>query len=68
VQQAIENSKTRKEGVEPSALEKLLQRDPNPLRAVVMALDMLMAGIDTVPKYIYLYEYDENFLNEILLC
>jgi hypothetical protein len=48
VQQAIENSKSRKEGVEPSALEKLLQRDPNPLRAVVMALDMLMAGIDTV--------------------
>jgi cytochrome P450 family 12 len=53
VQQAIENSKSRKEGVEPSALEKLLQRDPNPTRSVIMALDMLMAGIDSVTKYIY---------------
>ncbi|XP_059488352.1 cytochrome P450 12b1, mitochondrial-like [Neocloeon triangulifer] len=32
---------------EPSALERMLGRDPNPTRAVVMALDMLAAGIDT---------------------
>jgi hypothetical protein len=48
VQQAIERSKNRPEGTEPSALERLLKRDPNPTRAVIMALDMLMAGIDTV--------------------
>ncbi|XP_059479866.1 probable cytochrome P450 301a1, mitochondrial [Neocloeon triangulifer] len=47
VQQAIERSKSRPEGTEPSALERLLARDPNPTRGVIMALDMLMAGIDT---------------------
>jgi Cytochrome P450 len=51
VQQAMERSKNRPEGTEPSALERLLKRDPNPTRAVIMALDMLMAGIDTVIKY-----------------
>ncbi|XP_065349171.1 probable cytochrome P450 301a1, mitochondrial isoform X1 [Cloeon dipterum] len=47
VLQAIERSKSRPADQEPSALERLLKRDPNPLRAVIMALDMLMAGIDT---------------------
>jgi len=51
VQQAMERLKNRPEGTEPSALERLLKRDPNPTRAVIMALDMLMAGIDTVIKY-----------------
>jgi len=48
VQQAIERSKLRNEDTEPSALERLLKKDPNPTRAVVMALDLMMAGIDTV--------------------
>ncbi|XP_065349179.1 probable cytochrome P450 301a1, mitochondrial isoform X2 [Cloeon dipterum] len=47
VLQAIEWSKSRPANQEPSALERLVKRDPNPTRAVVMALDMLMAGIDT---------------------
>jgi len=52
VLQAIERSKSRTEETEPSALERLLKRDPNPSRAVIMAIDMLMGGIDTVrPKY-----------------
>jgi hypothetical protein len=33
---------------ELTVLEKLLIRDPNPKTAVVMALDMMLAGIDTV--------------------
>jgi hypothetical protein len=33
---------------EMSVLEKLLLRDPNPKKATVMAIDMMMAGIDTV--------------------
>jgi hypothetical protein len=31
-----------------SVLEKILQRDPDPTRAIIMALDMLFAGVDTV--------------------
>jgi hypothetical protein len=31
-----------------SVLEKFLQRDPDPKRAIIMALDMLFAGVDTV--------------------
>jgi hypothetical protein len=31
-----------------SVLEKFLQRDPDPIRAIIMALDMLFAGVDTV--------------------
>jgi len=31
-----------------SVLEKFLQRDPDPTRAIIMALDMLFAGVDTV--------------------
>ncbi|KAG8238624.1 hypothetical protein J437_LFUL018542, partial [Ladona fulva] len=47
---AIERLKDKKPGddYEPSVLEKLLLRDPNPKTACVMALDMLTAGIDTV--------------------
>ena len=33
---------------ELTVLEKLLIRDPNPRTAVVMALDMMGAGVDTV--------------------
>jgi hypothetical protein len=33
---------------ELTVLEKLLIRDPDPRTAVVMALDMMTAGIDTV--------------------
>lgn len=33
---------------ELSVLERFLKRDPNPVGSVVMALDMLMAGVDTV--------------------
>ncbi|KAF4523554.1 hypothetical protein B566_EDAN012002 [Ephemera danica] len=49
----IENAQRRlkenphQDGTEMSVLEKLLLRDPNPKKAVVMALDMMMAGIDT---------------------
>jgi hypothetical protein len=35
---------------ELTVLEKLLIRDPNPKTAMVMALDMMGAGIDTVTK------------------
>jgi hypothetical protein len=31
-----------------SVLDRFLARDPNPTRAVIMALDMLLAGVDTV--------------------
>lgn len=31
-----------------SVLERFLARDSDPTRAVIMALDMLMAGVDTV--------------------
>jgi len=33
---------------EGSVLEKFLKRDPDPKRAIIMALDMLFAGVDTV--------------------
>jgi hypothetical protein len=33
---------------ELTVLEKLLVRDPDPRTAVVMAVDMMTAGIDTV--------------------
>lgn len=36
---------------ELTVLEKLLIKDPDPKTAVVMALDMMGAGIDTVTKY-----------------
>ncbi|CAB3372379.1 Hypothetical predicted protein [Cloeon dipterum] len=49
VNEAIERSKkipTEDEN-KMSVLERFLKRDPNPTRAVIMALDMLMAGVDT---------------------
>jgi hypothetical protein len=33
---------------ELTVLEKLLIRDPDPRTAVAMALDMMLAGVDTV--------------------
>ncbi|KAG8226448.1 hypothetical protein J437_LFUL003440 [Ladona fulva] len=49
INNAIERMNNRKPGedYEPSVLEKLLQRDPNPKTACVMAIDMLIAGVDT---------------------
>jgi hypothetical protein len=35
---------------ELTVLEKLLIRDPDPMTAVVMALDMMGAGIDSVTE------------------
>jgi hypothetical protein len=48
--QAMERPKTIPEDSdrELTVLEKLLIKDPNPRTAVVMALDMMTAGIDTV--------------------
>lgn len=34
-----------------SVLEKLLNQSQDPQRAVTMALDMLLAGIDTVSQF-----------------
>jgi hypothetical protein len=50
VHAAIERSKSRGQVDENelSVLERFLKRDPDPTRSVVMALDMLMAGVDTV--------------------
>ncbi|KAF4523552.1 hypothetical protein B566_EDAN012000 [Ephemera danica] len=39
--------KPQQDEAEMSVLEKLLLRDPNPKKATVMAIDMMMAGIDT---------------------
>jgi hypothetical protein len=33
-----------------TVLEKLLVRDPDPKTAMIMALDMMLAGVDTVTK------------------
>jgi hypothetical protein len=50
INQAMERLKTMPEDSyrELTVLEKLLVSDPDPKTAVVMALDMIMAGIDTV--------------------
>jgi len=50
INQAMERLKAMPEGSdrELTVLEKLLIRDPNPRTAVVMALEMMGAGIDTV--------------------
>ncbi|CAB3372378.1 Hypothetical predicted protein [Cloeon dipterum] len=46
--EAVERSKIKKGDEGPSSvLEKFLERDPDPTRAIVMALDMLFAGVDT---------------------
>ena len=50
INQAMERLKNMPEDSdrELTVLEKLLIRDPDPKTAVVMALDMMGAGIDTV--------------------
>jgi len=54
INQAMERLKAMPEGSdrELTVLEKLLIRDPNPRTAVVMALDMMAAGIETVNNYL----------------
>lgn len=58
IDQAIEkfkkNPATSEQNREPSVLEKLLKIDKHV--AVVMALDMMMAGVDTVSTFIFLTE------------
>jgi len=50
INQAMERMKAMPEDGdrELTVLEKLLIKDPDPRTAVVMALDMMGAGIDTV--------------------
>ena len=50
IKQAMERLKAMPEDSdrELTVLEKLLVRDPDPRTAVVMALDMMTAGVDTV--------------------
>jgi hypothetical protein len=50
INQAMERLKAMPENIdrELTVLEKLLIKDPNPNTAVVMAFDMMAAGIDTV--------------------
>jgi hypothetical protein len=50
IKQAMERLKDMPEDSdrELTVLEKLLIRDPDPRTAVVMALDMMTAGVDTV--------------------
>jgi hypothetical protein len=50
INQAMERLKTMPQdsGRELTVLEKLLVTDPDPKTAMVMALDMMAAGIDTV--------------------
>jgi len=52
INQAMERMKAMPEDSdrELTVLEKLLIRDPDPRTAVVMAVDMMGAGIDTVTK------------------
>jgi hypothetical protein len=54
IAQAMERMKQRNKNseTEPSVLERFLERDPNTTRAVIMALDMLLAGVDTVIIFI----------------
>jgi len=50
INQAMERMKAMPEDSdrELTVLEKLLIRDPDPRTAVVMAVDMMTAGVDTV--------------------
>lgn len=50
INQAMERLKTMPQDAdrELTVLEKLLITDPDPKTAIVMALDMMAAGIDTV--------------------
>jgi len=54
INQAMERLKAMPEDSdkELTVLEKLLVRDPDPKIGVVMALDMMTAGIDTVTEYL----------------
>ncbi|XP_059480108.1 probable cytochrome P450 301a1, mitochondrial isoform X2 [Neocloeon triangulifer] len=48
IKEGMERCKNKKPGEEASSvLEKFLERDPDPKRAIIMALDMLSAGVDT---------------------
>ena len=52
INQAMERLKAMPENSdrELTVLEKLLIRDPDPMTGVVMALDMMGAGIDSVTE------------------
>ncbi|XP_059480106.1 probable cytochrome P450 301a1, mitochondrial [Neocloeon triangulifer] len=48
IKEGMERYKNKKPDEKGSSvLEKFLERDPDPKRAIVMALDMLFAGVDT---------------------
>jgi hypothetical protein len=53
IKQAMERLQTTPDTTERelTVLEKLLIKDPNPKTAMVMALDMMAAGIDTVTYF-----------------
>jgi hypothetical protein len=53
VNQAMERLQTTPDNTERelTVLEKLLIKDPNPKTAMVMARDMMGAGIDTVTYF-----------------
>jgi hypothetical protein len=53
INQAMERLQTTPDNTqrELTVLEKLLIKDPNPKTAMVMALDMMGAGIDTVTYF-----------------
>jgi histidine ammonia-lyase len=50
VTMALERRAKRSIQEDESVLERFLAKNPNPKQAVVMILDMLAAGIDTVSK------------------
>jgi len=60
INQAMERLKAMPENTdrELTVLEKLLIKDPNPKTAMVMAVDMMMAGIDTVTISMEQIPYD----------
>jgi hypothetical protein len=53
INQAMERLQTAPDNTERklTVLEELLIKDPNPKTAMVMALDMMGAGIDTVTYF-----------------
>jgi hypothetical protein len=49
IKEAMERYKANPSSEEnKSILERFLEKDPDPTRAIIMALDMLFAGVDTV--------------------
>jgi hypothetical protein len=48
IKRAMDKMKEGNLSEDASVLERFLARDSNPTRVVIMALDMLMAGVDTV--------------------